>query len=552
MHNYPVKRGLVSAPGNWPWSRTASIFFLLVCGFELHAGPNLAMLSVKDYGATGRRHDNARAAIQKAIDACAASGGGMVYLPPGEYTSGALRLRSHVRFFIEAGATVFTSNDPKDFDHNPLLYGEDIENISIEGRGTIDGQAEYHWGLSDYDDPLIHENSVLMQGQGRPLMRPFPKGYPDSALYPYIIQLIRCKDVRIAGISILHSQGWTIVPCHCERVVIDGIYIYNNPKEGVWADGIDPDGCKDVRIINSTIITGDDAIVFYSSNSHGAPLPCENITISNCRLSSASSALKFCDDNMNCIRNVTVDNCVITDSNRGVAFNVFEGGYVSNVVLSNLVIETHRFDWFWWGDGDPIHFEIRRNFEVNRKAPAPNEPPAGSIRNVLIRNVIAHGQGTCLITGHPDSWLDGISIENVKLFLSNDPTSPLQKAVYAMKIRWARNLKLKDIEVVWDKPESKKWESALYLEDVSGLNVEGFLGRQAELGANIPAVILKQVEDAVIRNSTALPGTSVFAKMAGERSRAICLIGNDFRQAKLAYEIDSTVRKAEIKALDNF
>jgi len=533
-------------------SLTACLFLYAVSAFDLHAVPNVAVFNVKEYGATGSRSDNARTAIQKAIDACAGAGGGMVYLPPGEYTSGALRLHSHVRFYIEAGATIFTSSDPKDFNKGPLLYGEDIEDISIEGRGTIEGQAEYFWRLSDYDDPLIHENAVLMQAQGKPLMRPFPKGYPNGAIYPHIILLIRCKDVRIAGISILHSQGWTIVPYACERVVIDGIYLYNSLKEGVWADGIDPDGCKDLRIINSTIITGDDAIVFYSSDIRGVARPCENITISNCRLSSASSALKFCDCNKNCIRNVTVDNCVITDSNRGITFNVFQGGYVSNVVLSNLVIQCHRYDWFWWGDGDPIHFEIRRESEVNRVPPKPDEPPAGSIRNVIIRNVIAHGEGTCLLRGHPDSWLDGISIENVKLFLSNDPASPLQKAVHAMKVRWARNLKLKDIEVIWDKPESNKWESALYLEDVKSLDLEGFVGRQAQLGEDTPAVVLSQIQDAVIRNSTALPGTSVFARITGENSSGLCFFGNDFRQAKTAYQLDKNVRTSAIKALDNF
>ena len=105
-------------------------------------------------------------------------------------------------------------------------------------------------------------------------------------------------------------------------------------------------------------------------NIWGPPLPCENITVTNCRLSSASSAVKFCDGNMNCIRHVTVDNTVITDSNRGIAFMVFDGGYVSDVVLSNLTIECRRHDWFWWGDGDPIHFNIKRRSEVDGTARA--------------------------------------------------------------------------------------------------------------------------------------------------------------------------------------
>ena len=149
-------------------------------------------------------------------------------------------------------------------------------------------------------------------------MRP----YPTKDAHPHMILLLRCKDVKIAGLSFLHSPSWTMHPFGCQRLNIDGVYIYTSLKEAVWADGIDPDGCKDVHISNCTIETGDDAIVFYSMDDYGPPLPCENITVTNCRLSSASAALKFCDGNANCIRNVTVDNCVITGSNRGIAFMV--------------------------------------------------------------------------------------------------------------------------------------------------------------------------------------------------------------------------------------
>lgn len=510
-----------------------------------------SIFNVKDFGATGKKSDDARAAVQKAIDACAAAGGGTVYIPPGEYTSGTLHLRSHVRFLVDAGATLLASKDPSAFDKAALLYGEDADNISIEGRGTLDGQSEYEWRLNDLDDAYIRENTLLTKALGLSLRRSFPKDFPKRTLYPHLVLLIRCKDVRITGLSFVRSPSWTINPYACERLVIDGIYIYSSLKDAVWADGIDPDGCKDVRISNSTIESGDDAIVFYSANIYGPALPCENITITNCRLSSASSALKFCDGNLNAIRNVTVDNCVITNSNRGIAFMVFDGGEVSDVVLSNLVIECNRKDWFWWGDGDPIHFNIKRRSEVDSQA-REKEPPAGSIRNVLIRNVIAHGKGSCMINGHPDSWLDGISLENVKFFLSDDPTSPLKKAVHAMKFRWARNLKLKDVEVVWEKPASDKWESALYFEDVKGLEVIGFAGRQARPDTENPAVVLNRVEDSVIRDSKALPGTSLFLRVMGDTTRGIHLIGNDFRQAKMPYHLDEKVSREAVKASDNF
>ena len=61
---------------------------------------------------------------------------------------------------------------------------------------------------------------------------------------------------------------------------------------------------------------------------------------------------------------------LITGSNRGIAVMLFDGGVVENVVLSNLVIETKRFDWFWWGDGDPIHFNLVQRHEIEGQSDA--------------------------------------------------------------------------------------------------------------------------------------------------------------------------------------
>ena len=88
-----------------------------------------------------------------------------------------------------------------------------------------------------------------------------------------MVLLLRCVDVRIAGLKFLRSRSWTINPYACKRLVIDGVYIYSSQKEAVWADGIDPDGCQDVHISNSTIETGDDAIVFYSTTSGARACP---------------------------------------------------------------------------------------------------------------------------------------------------------------------------------------------------------------------------------------------------------------------------------------
>jgi polygalacturonase len=465
---------------------------LIACCAAVRAQP---VFNVKDYGASGHKTDDARPAIQRAIDECGKAHGGTVYLPPGEYTSGQLHLRSGVRVYIEAGATLFASLDGSQFDPNPkpaLFYGEDLHDIAIEGRGTVDGQASYFRKANDFTDYYILSNQRLMEATGKPLMRSFPTGFGKETIYPRLVLLLRCTDVRITGLKFMRSRSWTINPYACKRLVIDGVYVTSSQRDGVWADGIDPDGCQDVRISNSTIETGDDGIVFYSADIWGPPVATENVTISNCRISSSSSAIKFCDGNAKAVRRVAIDNVVITNSNRGLAFMVFDGGIVEDVVISNVTIETPRFEWFWWGDGDPIHFNIKRRSEVDGTK-KPNEPPAGIIRNVTIQNVIAHGTGASEINGHPDSWLENITLDNVKLFLSEDPQGAYKHTSSALILHHARNFTMRNVEVHWEKPYSLKWQNGLTVEDVSGLTLAG-VRIDAPPGATTPAVKMNRVD----------------------------------------------------------
>ena len=165
------------------WIVAVSFFGMLAASSECLAAGTV-VFNVKDYGATGKRSDDARAAIQKAIDACAAAGGGMVYLPPGEYISGTIHLRSHVRLHIEAGSRLIASPDPTAYDYGQipskaaLIYGEDLEDISIEGRGIVDGQAEYEWRPDDFERGYNHK--IMMEKLGKSLMRSFPKGFPRA------------------------------------------------------------------------------------------------------------------------------------------------------------------------------------------------------------------------------------------------------------------------------------------------------------------------------------------------------------------------------------
>ena len=359
-----------------------------------------------------------------------------------------------------------------------------------------------------------------MEATGKPLLRSFPAGHNKETVYPRLVLLLRCEDVRISGLKFLRSRSWTINPYACKRLSIDNVYVYSSQKEAVWADGIDPDGCQDVRISNSTIETGDDAIVFYSADIWGPALPTENVTVTNCRLSSSSSALKFCDGNQNAIRRVTVNNIVITNSNRGLAFMVFDGGIVEDVVISGAVIETRRFDWFWWGDGDPIHFNIKRRSEVDGSK-RDNEPWAGIIRNITIRDVNAHGTGTSAINGHPDSWLDGIRLEDIRLFLSHDPQALYESTRDAMTLRYARNFTMKGIDVRWEKPETTTWQTGLRVENVAGLDLDHVDIAPAPR-STAPAVILKDADNVTLRQSRAAT-----VHLSGTRTRNIRVLDTE-------------------------
>jgi len=456
------------------------------------------IFNVSAYGASGKKEESAQRAIQAAIEACAAAGGGVVYFPPGAYTSGTLHLRSHVGLFLEAGATLYSSKDPADFDQRALIYGEDLQNITLEGRGTVDGQAEYEWRLAEnFQDWYIYPNQVRWERAGLPLMRSFPTANSIGNL----VLLVRCNDVRIGGLSFLHSPSWTMHLWGCERLVIEGVYIYTSPKYGVWADGIDPDGCKDVRISNCTIETGDDALVFYSSSIFGPARPCENITVSNCRLSSASSALKFCDGNLNAIRNVTIDNCVITESNRGIAFMLFDGGILENIIISNVTIECKRFDWYWWGDGDPLHFNLIRRSEIDSNIDPSKEAPAGIMRNILLRDILARGPGACLLHGSPESPIENVRIDNLRLEIAVDAPSPLQKSPNALTIENARNLRLKDLEVAWGEPDTPAYERAIHVENVEGLLIDGVVAPPPPHRAPAAGAVFENVTGLEIRNS---------------------------------------------------
>jgi hypothetical protein len=545
------------------FTASAVLLLLLAAGSlrmdarDLPVSHRMTVFNIKDYGATGKKADNAQPAIQKAIDAAAEAGGGVVYLPPGQYTSGTIRLRSHVNLYLDSGSTLFASEDPAAFDlqkaksKDALFFGEDIEDIAIGGRGTVDGQAKYFWAPDTIERSFLHKKLITASGKSQ--MRSYPVGFPDRQVYPHLVWLGRAKHVSITGVSFVQSPSWTFALYDCTHVVVDGIYMYTSLKEAVWADGIDIVSCKDVSISNSTIATGDDCIVFVCGIDEWGPTsPCEHITVTNCRLSSASAAIKFSEGNNLVIRDILITNCAIFDSNRGLTLQIATGGDISNVVISNITMDLHRFDWFWAGDGNAFNFEVRRTSEWNDEPLKPGEPGPGSMHNIVIHDVIVHSQGASTIYGHAERYLEGVSFENIKFFISSDPAAPYDTTQHALEFRWIKNLKLRNIEVNWEAPIYDKAESAIAIEKVDGLQIDGFTGNSAWPDRGLPALALSDVTNATLRNMDAPSGTNLFLQIAGAGTHDVHLFGNDFHEARTPYQLAPEVKPDSVTALDNF
>jgi hypothetical protein len=423
-----------------------------------------------------------------------------------------------------------------------------LEDVVIEGEGVIDGQAEYEWRLDDFERTFDHK--TLMQNLGKPLLRTFPRGFPQREVFPHLIWLGNSKNIRVQGLKFLRSPSWAITLYACEQAVFKRLEVRSSLKEAVWSDGIDLDGCREVAITDCVIETGDDCVVFISTDVWGPAIPCENITVANCRLSSASAGVKFSEGNRAGIRDVQVRDCVLTNVNRGFVFSTTLGGSISNVMISDVRIHCNRFDWFWAGDGQPFHFRVTRLSEFNREPPKPDEPPPGSIRNVVISNVTAQAKGSSRMYGHRESWLEGIRLVNVKLSLSTDPAAPFDTADHALKIHCASNVTLSNVQVIWEKPSLKSWKSALVLDEVHRAEVDRFVGAAPGPEIQEPVMLFNQVAGAQIRHSTVAGDSPLFLKVTGADSRGIILRSNEYRSTTTAYRLDPGVRTNAVSLID--
>lgn len=452
------------------------MFLLLLCG---PSAWGQRVYDIMDYGAVSDTTRLSTAAIQRAVDDCAAHGGGTVWVPAGNYLSGTVLLKSDVNLHLDAGATIYASRRVEDFSNRArkvgaadnaeaemLIGAVNARNVSVTGQGTLHCRA-VRTGYrrepkTEVTDSITAREIVNAGRYGVDYRSKFRKVPPC----PGAINFTGCTHVRISGIQVIESSFWSVHLQWCERVYVEGVYIQSDPHNGVNADGLDIDGCSNVTVSGCRIDTGDDALCLKTTRQNGQTRPCRYITISNCILTSSSAALKMGTESHADFEYITVANCVVNRANRGLNIILRDGGNVRNVIFSGLAIHTVRKETFWWGNGDPVWFTIQKRGDI---------PSAGSIENVTLSNITACGQSGIRMEGFSNR-MKNIRLRDVQLFMEPEEAAD-KRSRNGFLFHGIDGLSLVDCQVCWDreKPEPT-WESAYLfrkIEDLSLVRVKG-------------------------------------------------------------------------------
>lgn len=470
---------------------------LLACLMPNKASASVGVYNVADYGAVCDTTVLSTDAIQRAIDDCSANGGGMVYVPAGDYKVTAVMLKDHVNLYLSGGATLYASRKVDDYkdkkvkigasdavEMEVVLMARDAHDISVSGFGRLHCRAvreqyrrEPQLAVADSVTGREIDNAIRYGADYRTKYRKVPP-------CPGAINFTGCDNVHIRDIEVIESSGWGVHLQWCDRVVVDGVHIMSNPDNGVNSDGLDIDGCSNVMVSNCVINTGDDALCLKTTRSEGRTMPCRLVTVTNCILTSSSAALKLGTESHANFEDITVTNCIINDANRGINMIIRDGGDVKNVLFSDIIINTVRKATFWWGNGDAVWLTSQKRGDI---------PSAGKIENVTFNNIIAHGQGGVRLEGF-DCRMKNIRFRDFQMFM--EPEDAVDKrARDGFLFNGVDKLSMVDCEVIWntEKPEPA-WESAYRFDDVDGLELVRVVGDKAP-GGRYDAFRFKSVKN---------------------------------------------------------
>ena len=452
-------------------------------------GLQAKVYNVRDFGAAGDGVQIDSPAINAAIEAAAAKGGGVIWFPKGVYSSYSIRLKDNITLRLDEGAVIKAAKptaeqgydvaEPnewdmyQDFGHshwkNSLIWGIGLKNLKFEGKGLIDGTDALSRGLGR-QGPIAEANKA--------------------------IALKECKNVTIKGISLLNSGHFSLLLTGVDNLVIDNVLCDTN------RDAFDIDCCANVKITNCVVNSlNDDGIVLKSSYGLGYPKATENVLIKNCTVSGydpgtvyygtygtsitaapdrdgPTGRVKFGTESNGGFKNIRIENITFKRC-RGLALETVDGALIENIKVRHL-----RMDDIW---NSPIYIRIGDRMR------GPKELPASKAHNIEISDVVVTNCDTryaLLIVGLPGNPVENVTLrdihiqykggltkEDVRLqrgansfFFGRNSGYPEPSAhgiqpAWGLSMQHARNIKFKNVTMELMQPDERE---KIFLDDVEG------------------------------------------------------------------------------------
>ena len=497
---------------------------------------------VKAFGAIGDGKTLDTDAINNAILAAHAAGGGTVVLPPGVYLSASIRLQSNITLYLEAGSTLEAADekgatfDPpepnewdekfhyQDFGHshwqNSLIWGIGLKNVSILGPGLIHGK-----GLDNGFNRFADES----KGEKRYHANPIGSGNKAIALRD-------CQNVVLRDFSILHGGWFGILATGVNNLTIDNLKIDTN------RDGMDLDACQNVRVTKCSVNSPwDDGICLKASYGLGEIRHCDNIAISDCFLAGSfdegtlidgsfkrsepayksygTGRIKLGTESNGDFKNIAITNCVF-DGSRGIAIESVDGAHIEDVAISNITMRHVP--------NSPIFIRLGSRLR------GPANTPVGTIRRISVNNLVASDVDWTLgnvISGLPGHPIEDIRFSDILIVTQGGGSAELGERVppeaeksypepsmfgsmpsYGFFFRHVIGVAMHDVKVDFVKPEARP---AVVLDDVQDAHFHHVDFKRVTAAA--PLFDLRSVTDFSVTATRGLPDTHREAAVVRER-----------------------------------
>jgi hypothetical protein len=360
----------------------------LVLGAAIGHAESTNIFDVRTFGATGDGATLDTKAIQTAIDKCSAARGGTVLVTNGNYVVGTIYLKSDVRLRVEVGATILGSTNIADYTTDTdrtmynepymnrcLIFARDAKNVAIEGDGVIDGRG-----------------------------KSFPNKGDRERNRPKMIRLINCSHVRVRDITLQWPASWTSEWRYSDDLAFDHITISSRGISN--GDGLDFDGCTNVRVTNSRFDNGDDCLCLQTSMTDK---PCKNFFIEGCSFSGRWAGIRVGLLSRGDFENVVMTNCVFNNHNdSGLKIQMNEGGEMKNMLFTHLAMTNVPRPLF-------LTF-CQKNAWVDARWD--QLPPMKSVRDLRFEDITVDDQGGSknsgfVVVGMSNHPVENLSFKNI-------------------------------------------------------------------------------------------------------------------------------------------